>query len=111
MLMFYISCTTFGVVLNVFNLAANMGLYAARGVKPFQMNIIDPAAPADPAVVGAVIVAIISIWFFTKTYRRLSQEYSRRKIRTTHHHLRNTGRTQTNGKKGNKIWKLLLFFI
>ena len=79
MLMFYISCTTFGVVLNVFNLAANMGLYAARGVKPFQMNIIDPAAPADPAVVGAVIVAIISIWFFTKTYRRFSQEYSSKK--------------------------------
>ena len=101
MLMFYISCTTVGVVLHVFSLAANMGLYAARGVKPFRMDIIvsivalfifnigsvaltlhapgEVSDPADPAVVGAVVVAIISIRFFTKTYRRLSQEYSSKK--------------------------------
>ena len=79
MLMIYISCMTVGLVLTVFNMAANMGLHAARGVKPFQMNIIDPVAPADPAVVGAVIVAIISIWFFTKAYHRLSQKYFSKK--------------------------------
>ena len=98
MLMLYISCTTFGVVLNVFNLAANMGLHAARGVKPFQANIIvaivalfilnigsvaltlyAPGEISDAAFTGAAVVAIISIWFFAKTYRTLSQEYFSKK--------------------------------
>lgn len=35
MLMIYISCMTVGLVLTVFNMAANMGLHAAHGVKPF----------------------------------------------------------------------------
>lgn len=40
MLMLYISCMIVALVLNVFGVAANMGLHAARGVKPFQTNII-----------------------------------------------------------------------
>ena len=40
MLMLYISCMIVALVLNVFSVAANMGLHAARGVKPFQTNII-----------------------------------------------------------------------
>ena len=94
MLMLYISCMIIALVLNVFNVAANMGLHAARGIKPFQTNIIValialfglnmisvavtlyvPGEVSDIAVCGAMIVAIISTWFFVKTCRRLSQEY------------------------------------
>ena len=92
--MIYISCMTVGLVLTVFNMAANMGLHAARGVKPFQMNIIlalialfglnmisvaltlyAPGEISEYAFSGSVVVAIIPIWFFAKTCRRLSQEY------------------------------------
>ena len=77
-----------------FGVPANIGLYAARGVKPFQMNIIValialfglniisvavtlyvPGEVSDIAVCGAMIAAIISTWFFAKTCWKLSQEY------------------------------------
>jgi hypothetical protein len=86
------------LVLNVFSVAANMGLHAARGVKPFQTNIIvalvalfilnmisvavtlyTPGEVSDPAVWGAAIAATISTWFFAKTCRKLSQEYFSKK--------------------------------
>lgn len=35
MLMIYISCMIVTLALNVFSVAANMGLHAAHGVKPF----------------------------------------------------------------------------
>ena len=98
MLMLYISCMIIALVLNVFNVAANMGLHAARGVKPFQTNIIvalvalfilnmisvavtlyAPGEISDIAVCGAMIVAIISTWFFAKTCWKLSQEYLSKK--------------------------------
>ena len=98
MLMIYISCMIVTLVLNVFSVAANMGLHAARGVKPFQTNIIvalialfglnmisvavtlyAPGEISDPAVWGAAIAATISTWFFAKTCRRLSQEYFSKK--------------------------------
>lgn len=98
MLMIYISCMTVGLVLTVFNMAANMGLHAARGVKPFQTNIIvaivalfilnmisvavtlyAPGEISEYAFAGSAVVAIISIWFFVKTCRRLSQEYLSKK--------------------------------
>jgi len=98
MLMLYISCMIVTLVLNVFSVAANMGLHAARGVKPFQTNIIvalvalfilnmisvavtlyTPGEVSDPAVWGAAIAATISTWFFAKTCRKLSQEYFSKK--------------------------------
>lgn len=98
MLMLYISCMIIALVLNVFNVAANMGLHAARGIKPFQTNIIvalialfglnmisvavtlyTPGEVSDPAVWGAAIAATISTWFFAKTCRKLSQEYFSKK--------------------------------
>lgn len=98
MLMLYISCMIVTLALNVFSVAANMGLHAARGVKPFQTNIIvalvalfilnmisvtvtlyAPGEISDPAVWGAAIAATISTWFFAKTCRRLSQEYFSKK--------------------------------
>jgi hypothetical protein len=98
MLIFYISCMMVGLVLTVFNMAANIGLHAARGVKPFQMNIIvalvalfilnmisiavtlyAPGEISESAFAGSVIVAIIPIWFFAKTCRKLSQEYFSKK--------------------------------
>ncbi len=98
MLMIYISCMTVGLVLTVFNMAANMGLHAARGVKPFQTNIIvaivalfilnmisvavtlyAPGEISEYAFAGSAVVAIIPIWFFVKTCRRLSQQYFSKK--------------------------------
>ena len=98
MLMLYISCMIVALALNVFSVAANMGLHAARGVKTFQTNIIValvalfilnmisvavtlyvPGEISDPAVWGAAIAATISTWFFAKTCRRLSQEYFSKK--------------------------------
>ena len=96
MLMLYISCMIVALVLNVFSVAANMGLHAARGVKPFQTNIIVALvalfilnmisvavtlyAPGEiSAVWGAAIAAIISTWFFAKTCRKHSQEYFSKK--------------------------------
>ena len=96
--MIYISCMIVTLALNVFSVAANMGLHAARGVKPFQTNIIvalvalfilnmisvavtlyTPGEVSDPAVWGGGIAAIISSWFFVKTCRRLYQEYLSKK--------------------------------
>lgn len=92
--MIYISCMIIALVLNVFSVAANMGLHAARGIKPFRVDIIValialfglnmisvavtlyvPGEVSDIAVCGAMIATIISTWFFVKACRRLSQEY------------------------------------
>ena len=103
MLMLYISCMMVGLVLTVFNMAANIGLHAARGVKPFQTNIIvdlvalfilnmisiavtlyAPGEISEYAFAGSAVVAIIPIWFFRENLpqalSRVFLEEERRKV-------------------------------
>ena len=94
MLMLYSLSMSIIMVLNIFTVATHVGARAARGVKPFQMDVIValvflfilnigsvgvtlyiPGEVSGPAVLLAITTAIISIGFFIRVCRRLLQEY------------------------------------
>lgn len=94
MLMLYSLSMSIIMVLNIFTVATHVGARAARGVKPFQMDVIValvflfilnigsvgitlyiPGEVYGPAVLLAITTAIISIGFFIRVCRRLLREY------------------------------------
>lgn len=94
MLMLYSLSMFIIMVMNIFTVATHVGARAARGVKPFQMDVIValvflfilnvgsvgvtlyiPGEVSGPAVLLAITTAVISIGFFIKACRRLLREY------------------------------------